>query len=83
MPHCEFVALSGFRVREQELLELGMTLPGFANRGAAIAALPALGPLTLAGMLPPDWSCRYLTPTAVDDELGCVSKPVWTCPAVV
>lgn len=69
MPHVEFVTLSGFRVREQELLELGMTLPGFAARGAAIAALPALGPLTLAGMLPDDWSCGYRAPTAVDEGL--------------
>lgn len=69
MPHCEFVSLSGFRVREQELLDVGMTLPGFASRGAAIAALPALGPLTLAGMLPEEWTCGYRTPSVVDDSL--------------
>lgn len=69
MPHVEFVPLSGFRVREEELLALGMTLPGFAARGRAIAALPALGVLTLAGMLPGHWTAGYRAAARVDDEL--------------
>lgn len=61
MPHVTFVPLVGFRVREAELLELGMSLPGLAGRANAIGQLPALGLLTLAGMLPEGWMhCKSL-----------------------
>ena len=46
MPHVAFVPLTGFRLREAELLELGMSLPGLAPRAKAIGQLPALGLLT-------------------------------------
>lgn len=59
MPHVALVAFTGIRVREREMLELGMTLPGFRDRAAALARLPALGLLTLAGMTPPHWTCSY------------------------
>lgn len=59
MPHVAFVPFSGFRIREAELLELGMTLPGLTARAKAIGELPALGLLTLAGMLPQGWTCSY------------------------
>jgi radical SAM superfamily enzyme YgiQ (UPF0313 family) len=48
------VALSGVRTESPELAALGMSLPGFAPRAQAIAAMPSLGLLTLAGMTPPD-----------------------------
>jgi len=54
-----FVSFVGLRVREQELLRLGISLPGLENRHAAVAELPALGLLTLAGRLPSEWSCSY------------------------
>ena len=41
------------------MLDLGMSLPGLPGRGAAIAQLPALGLLTLAGLNPPSWTCSY------------------------
>lgn len=69
MPHVSFVALSGFRVREQQMLELGMSLPGLAGRAGAIAALPSLGLLTLAGLTPPTWSMSYHDPASVSDDL--------------
>ncbi|OWK37788.1 BchE/P-methylase family protein [Fimbriiglobus ruber] len=53
------VPFTGFRVREEEMLALGMTLPGLAHRAAAVAQLPALGLLTLAGLTPPHWTCSY------------------------
>lgn len=59
MPHVSFVPLSGFRVREEELLALGMSLPGLKPRAKALGELPALGLLTLAGLLPDDWTCCY------------------------
>ena len=69
MPHVAFVPLVGFRIREAELLELGMTLPGLAPRARAIGQLPALGLLTLAGMLPERWTCEYRPAQTCDEEL--------------
>src|SRR5690606_23935596 len=66
--HVTLVPLVGFRIREAELLAYGMTLPGLTDRGRALGQLPALGLLTLAGMLPEDWSCSYLPIQRVDDE---------------
>ncbi len=40
------LALSGVRVRDQELLELGMTLPGFVERSEVIAS-PARFPRSI------------------------------------
>ena len=47
-----FIAMSGIRACDTELLELGLTLPGFVERSKQIASLPSLGLLTLAGMTP-------------------------------
>jgi len=44
--------MSGIRVCDEALLELGLTLPGFVERSKAIASLPSLGLLTLIGMTP-------------------------------
>lgn len=57
--YVSFVSFVGLRVREQELLRLGISLPGLENRHAAVAELPALGLLTLAGRLSSEWSCSY------------------------
>ena len=54
-----FVAMSGVRACDPELVRLGMTLPGFVKRGKVIASLPTLGLLTLAGMTPQQHSCEY------------------------
>jgi radical SAM superfamily enzyme YgiQ (UPF0313 family) len=59
MPHVTFAPLTGFRVREPEMLELGMSLPGLRDRARAIAELPALGVLTLAGMTTDPWTVSY------------------------
>ncbi len=54
------IALSGIRACDAELLELGLTLPGFVERSKTIASLPSLGLLTLAGMTPPQHRIRYI-----------------------
>jgi radical SAM superfamily enzyme YgiQ (UPF0313 family) len=59
MPHVAFVPFTGFRVREEAMRELGMTLPGLKQRAAAIGQLPALGLLTLAGLTPLPWTVSY------------------------
>lgn len=58
------IAMSGIRVCDDELLQIGLTLPGFVERSKVIASLPSLGLLTLAGMTPPEHECVYLE---VDD----------------
>lgn len=70
MPHVAFVPFTGFRVRETEMLALGMSLPGLLPRAAAIGQLPALGLLTLAGLTPPPWTCGYHEAERADEELA-------------
>jgi radical SAM superfamily enzyme YgiQ (UPF0313 family) len=54
------IAISGVRVCDEKLLEVGLTLPGFVERSKVIASLPSLGLLTLAGMLSAQHSVEYL-----------------------
>src|SRR5882724_8015047 len=44
-----FIAMSGVRAQNAELLAAGLTLPGFIERSKVIASLPSLSLLTLAG----------------------------------
>lgn len=53
------IAMSGVRACDPELMRLGMTLPGFVERGRIVASLPSLGLLTLAGMTPREHECLY------------------------
>jgi len=57
--HVAMVPFVGFRIGEARMLELGMALPGLRARADAIAQLPALGLLTLAGMTPAHWEVSY------------------------
>ncbi len=52
--------MSGIRCCDAELLELGLTLPGFVERSKTIASLPSLGLLTLAGMTPDRHRLNYV-----------------------
>ena len=54
-----FLALSGIRAHDPELLELGHTLPGFVERSKAIASLPSLGLLYLAACTPEGHELQY------------------------
>lgn len=69
MPHVALVPFVGFRIRNEALVAAGATLPGLRARASALAELPALGLLTLAGLNPPDWSCSYHPAAAADDDL--------------
>ena len=53
------IAMSGIRACDTELLQLGLTLPGFVERSKQIASLPSLGLLTLAGMTPRRHTVSY------------------------
>lgn len=54
------IAMSGIRTCDEELLRLGLTLPGFVERSRVIASLPSLGLLTLAGMTPEKHEVEYI-----------------------
>ena len=54
------IAMSGIRACDQELLRLGLTLPGFVERSKTIASLPSLGLLTLAALTPPQHELQYI-----------------------
>lgn len=53
------LAMSGIRVQDKKLLELGLTLPGFVERSKVIASLPSLGLLSLAACTPEGHSLHY------------------------
>ena len=54
------IAMSGIRVVDTELLEMGLTLPGFVERSKTIASLPSLGLLTLAALTPEGHDVEYI-----------------------
>ena len=66
------IAMSGVRCYNKELMDYGLTLPGFLERSKVIASLPSLGLLTLAGMTPDDIEIAYVEvpdPDALGDGL--------------
>jgi radical SAM superfamily enzyme YgiQ (UPF0313 family) len=62
-----FLALSGIRACDPELMALGLTLPGVLERSKVVAALPSLGLLTLAGMTPAEHERAYFEVTEPKD----------------
>lgn len=62
------IAMSGVRVRTEELAKLGVTLPGFVHRGKLVASLPSLGLLTIAALTPPDVEVEYLEFDELPDD---------------
>ncbi|MGH2408473.1 MAG: radical SAM protein [Candidatus Limnocylindrales bacterium] len=57
--HIAFIAMSGVRAWSREVTEAGLTMPGFLERSQAIASLPSLSLLTLAGMTPDAYDVSY------------------------
>lgn len=51
------------------MFAMGMQLPGLHDRAQALAALPALGLLTVAAFTPAGWNMTYRDPASVDDAL--------------
>ena len=54
-----FIAMSGVRAHNEELMEIGLNLPGFVERSKTIASLPSLGLLTLAALTPDEFDIEY------------------------
>ncbi|HVJ20790.1 MAG TPA: radical SAM protein [Polyangiaceae bacterium] len=63
------LALSGVRVRTEALARLGMTLPGFIERGNVIASLPSLSLLTLAAHVPEGWHVEYQEADTLSEDV--------------
>ena len=61
------IAMSGLRVFNPVLAELGLTLPGFIERGKAIASLPSLSLLTLAALTPDRHEVDYHEVADIDE----------------
>ena len=69
-----FLALSGIRAHDPELLALGLTLPGFVHRSKAIASLPSLGLLYLAACTPPEHDLEYFEAESSGSEPAAVYR---------
>ena len=63
-----FISMSGVRVRTRELAELGVSMPGFVDRGNVIASLPSLAGATLAAVTPPDVQFDYFDVADISDH---------------
>ncbi len=61
------IAMSGLRVQNPILAEVGLTLPGFIERGKAIASLPSLSLLTLAALTPDRHEVDYIEVADIRD----------------
>jgi len=68
MRRVALISLSGLRIREPQMRELGMRLPTLQSRAAALARMPSLGLLTLAGQTPDTWECSYHEIEDASDE---------------
>ncbi|MCK4598819.1 radical SAM protein [Candidatus Bipolaricaulota bacterium] len=63
-----FIAMSGVRAHNEELTELGLTLPGFVERNKIIASLPSLSLLTLAALTPKEFEVEYVEVADLNEE---------------
>jgi radical SAM superfamily enzyme YgiQ (UPF0313 family) len=54
-----FLAMSGLRAHDPDLVRLGLTLPGIIERGKVVGSLPSLGLLYLAAVTPPGHDLEY------------------------
>lgn len=70
MSKITFVAISGVRIYNQELVKKGLTLPGFVERAQVIASMPSLGLLTLAALTPEHHQVRYLECPEYDEDFA-------------
>ncbi len=66
--------MSGVRVCDEDLLRIGLTMPGFVERDKVIASLPSLGLLTLAAHTPDHWRIEYRDHDAGDFDAAEVAR---------
>lgn len=70
--------MSGIRAHDDELLQMGLTLPGFVERSRTIASLPSLGLLYLAACTPKQHEVKYFEAESDGNE----PAEVYTCDLV-
>ena len=75
------IAMSGVRVYNSKLMELGLTLPGFVERRKVIASLPSLGLISIAAYTPPNWDIEYREIDEIDEDA--IQKLIDAAPDVV
>ena len=63
-----FLAMSGLRAHDPELVALGLTFPGVLARGKTIASMPSLGLLYLAAATPEGHELAYFDAEADGSE---------------
>jgi radical SAM superfamily enzyme YgiQ (UPF0313 family) len=63
-----FLAMSGLRAHDPDLLRLGLTLPGVIERGNVVGSLPSLGLLYLAAVTPSGHELKYFEANGDGDE---------------
>ncbi|MGD1978708.1 MAG: radical SAM protein [Akkermansiaceae bacterium] len=63
-----FIAISGLRVCDPDILAKGLSFPSLSGRARQIEALPSLGLLTLAGMTPEEVEVEYLEIRDVEED---------------
>jgi radical SAM superfamily enzyme YgiQ (UPF0313 family) len=61
------IAMSGVRAYSEALTQLGMSLPGFADRARAIELLPSLSLLTIGALTPDRHDVTYHEISALDE----------------
>ncbi len=59
MTRIGFIAMSGVRAENAELVAAGLTMPGIVERSRVVASLPSLSLLTLAALTPRDIHVEY------------------------
>ncbi len=64
------IAMSGVHVIDPDVAAVGLTLPGFLDRGKAIASLPSLALLTLAGLTDKRHQISYIEVPALSAVEG-------------
>lgn len=75
--------MSGLRVGHEGLLARGMSLPGLARRASALAQLPPLGLLTIAGTAPLAWDVDLISDDGIGDESDLADQILAQRPDVV
>lgn len=82
-PRLTLVSMSGLRVVDQRLLDLGLTLPGLKRRARALAELPPLGLLTIAATVPDTWDVRLISDVGTETVPETVERILADRPDVV
>ncbi len=83
MQKLTLVSMSGLRVGCDAVLAAGMQLPGLRKRADALAQLPPLGLLTIAGTVPEHWDIELISDAATQSVKEVADEILESKPDVV